>query len=47
MRSQLIVTLDSELKRKFRIKCINEKKTMTDIIILLIKRYIKEETHDN
>ncbi len=43
MKSQLIVTLDSEMKRKFKIKCINEKKNMTDIIIMLIAEYLNKK----
>ena len=42
MKEQLIVTLDADLKQEFRIKCITEKKNMTDTIIKLILEYLKQ-----
>ena len=39
-KDQLIITIDSEQKKDFRIACIGENKTMTDKLIELITEYL-------
>ena len=39
----LIVAMDADLKQKFRIKCIEENQTMTEVLIELITEYLKKK----
>ncbi len=42
-KENLIVIVDSDLKREFRIRCITKNKNMTDVITELIKEYLKKK----
>ena len=41
-KEQIIITIESEKKKEFRIACINEGKNMTDILNDLIDEYLKK-----
>ena len=40
-KDQIIITIDSEVKQKFRIACIEDRKSMTDTLSELITEYLK------
>ena len=39
-KEQIIITIDSDIKQKFRIACIEDHKSMTDILSELIVEYL-------
>jgi len=40
-KDQIIITIDSDMKKDFRIACIEDGKSMTDILSELIAKYLK------
>ena len=40
-KEQLVITIDSDIKKDFRIACIEDSKSMTDALIELIIEYLK------
>ncbi|MFX1499358.1 MAG: hypothetical protein ACFFDH_00175 [Promethearchaeota archaeon] len=44
-KSSITINIDSELKRKFKLKCVEENSgiTMTKVLINFIKRLIEDE----
>jgi hypothetical protein len=42
--AEMKVVIPPELKRRFKLACVNQEKTMSDVVCVLIEQWLKQQS---